>query len=130
MGPPEVPYGQVVVAEPETVMTEEQIEESRQRAAARYQAFLDETARLDRQNKYWDNQARYALKRICFLYECSDCGKLVGAKHALNCPDRNLTPVRPAERSLSERLLRKEDLFNVWNWDYHADVEKLAEVLT
>ena len=110
-------------------MTEEQIEESRQRAAARYQAFLDETARLDRQNKYWDNQARYALKRICFLYECSDCGKLVGAKHALNCPDRDLTPVLPSELSLSERLQRREDLFHDWNWDYEADVAKLAEVL-
>ena len=124
-------HGQVVVASSqESGVTEEQIKESRQRAAVRYQAFLDETARLDRQNKYWDNQARYALKRICFLYECSDCGKLVGAKHALNCPDRDLTPVMPSELSLSERLQRKEDLFNDWNWDYHADVEKLAEVLT
>ena len=130
MGPPEVPDGQVVVAEPETVMTEEQIKESRLRAQSRYEAFLAETQRLERQNRYWDNQARYALKRICFLYECSDCGKLVGAKHALNCPDRDLTPVMPSELSLSERLQRKEDLFNDWNWDYHADVEKLAEVLT
>ena len=63
-------------------------------------------------------------------HECNDCGKLVGAKHALNCPDRDLTPVMPSELSLSERLQRKEDLFNDWNWDYHADVEKLAEVLT
>ena len=110
-------------------MTEEQIEESRQRAAARYQAFLDETARLDRQNKYWDNQARCALKRICFLYEC-ECGKLVGAKHALNCPDRDLTPVMLSEVPLSDRLQRREDLFNDWNWDYEADVAKLAEVLT
>ena len=110
-------------------MTEEQIEESRQRAAARYQAFLDETARLDRQNKYWDNQARYALKRICFLYEC-ECGKLVSAKHALNCPDRDLTPVMLSEVPLTDRLHRKEDLFNDWNWDYEADVAKLAEVLT
>jgi hypothetical protein len=127
---PEVPDREVVVAEPETVMTEEQIEESRQRAQARYQAFLDKTKRLDRENKYWDNQARYALKRICFLYECSDCGKLVGAKHALNCPDRDLTPVLPSELSLSERIQRKEDLFNDWNWDYEADVAKLVEALT
>ena len=111
-------------------MTEEQIEESRLRAQSRYEAFLAETQRLERQNKYWDNQARYALKRICFLYECSDCGKLVGAKHALNCPDRDLTPVLPSELSLSERIQRKEDLFNDWNWDYETDVAKLAEVLT
>ena len=111
-------------------MTEEQIEESRLRAQSRYEAFLAETQRLDRQNKYWDNQARYALKRICFLYECSDCGKLVGAKHALNCPDKNVTPVMLSEVPLTDRLHRKEDLFNDWNWDYHADVEKLAEVLT
>ena len=45
-------------------MTEAQIEESRQRAAARHQAFLDETARLERQNKYWDNQARLSLIHI------------------------------------------------------------------
>ena len=111
-------------------MTEAQIEESRQRAAARHQAFLDETARLDRQNKYWDNQARYALKRICFLYDCSDCGKLVGAKHALNCPDKDMTPVMLSEVPLTDRLHRREDLFHDWNWDYEADVAKLAEVLT
>ena len=111
-------------------MTEEQIEESRLRAQSRYEAFLAETQRLDRENKYWEYRARNDLKRICFLYECSDCGKLVGAKHALNCPDKNLKPVLPSELSLSERIQRKEDLFNDWNWDYHADVEKLAEVLT
>jgi len=111
-------------------MTEQQIEESRQRAAARHQAFLDETARLDRQNKYWDNQARYALKRICFLYECSDCGKLVGAKHALNCPDKDMTPVMLSEVPLTDRLHRRENLFNDHNWDYETDVAKLAESLT
>ena len=109
-------------------MTEEQIEESRLRAQSRYEAFLAETQRLERENKYWEYRARNDLKRICFLYEC-ECGKLVGAKHALNCPDRDLTPVLPSELSLSERIQRKEDLFNDWNWDYHADVEKLAEVL-
>jgi len=111
-------------------MTEQQIEESRLRAQSRYEAFLAETQRLERENKYWDNQARYALKRICFLYDCSDCGKLVGAKHALNCPDKDMTPVMPTEMSLSERIHRKEDLFNDWNWDYETDVAKLAEVLT
>jgi len=111
-------------------VTEGQIEESRLRAQSRYEAFLAETQRLDRENKYWEYRARNDLKRICFLYECSDCGKLVGAKHALNCPDKNLKPVLPSELSLSERIQRKEDLFNDWNWDYHADVEKLAEVLT
>ena len=110
-------------------MTEEQIEESRMRAQSRYEAFLAETKRLEREKKYWDYCARYALKRICFLYECSDCGKLVGAKHALNCPDRDITPVLPSELSLSERLQRREDLFHDWNWDYEADVAKLAEVL-
>ena len=129
MGPLEVAARQVVVAKQETVMPEEQIEESRQRAAARYQTFLNETARLERQNKYWDNQARYALKRICFLYECSDCGKLVGAKHALNCPDKNLTPVMPSDFSLRERLHRRDDLFNDSNWDYDPDVVKLAELM-
>ena len=110
-------------------MTEQEIEESRLRAQSRYEAFLAETQRLDRENKYWDNQARYALKRICFLYEC-ECGKLVGAKHALNCPDKDMTPVLPSEMSLSERIHRKEDLFNDWNWDYETDVARLAEVLT
>lgn len=118
----------MVVAKQETVMTEEQIEESRLRAQSRYEAFLAETQRLDRENKYWEYRARNDLKNICFLYQC-DCGKLVGAKHALNCPDKNLKPVMPSELSLSERIQRKEDLFNDWNWDYHADVEKLAEVL-
>ena len=111
-------------------MTEAQIEESRLRAQSRYEAFLAETQRLDRENKYWEYRARNDLKRICFLYECSDCGKLVGAKHALNCPDKDMTPVLLSEMSLSERIHRKEDLFNDHNWDYHADVEKLAEVLT
>lgn len=111
-------------------MTEAQIEESRLRAQSRYEAFLAETQRLDRQNKYWDNQARYALKRICFLYECSECGKLVGAKHALNCPDKDMTPVMLSEVPLTDRLHRRENLFNDWNWDYEADVAKLAEVLT
>jgi len=55
---------------------------------------------------------------------------LVGAKHALNCPDRDITPVMPSELSLSERIHRKEDLFNDHNWDYEADVAKLAEMLT
>ena len=110
-------------------MTEEQIEESRLRAQSRYAAFLAETQRLERENKYWEYRARNDLKNICFLYQC-DCGKLVGAKHALNCPDRDITPVLPSELSLGERIQRKEDLFNDWNWDYHADVEKLAEVLT
>jgi hypothetical protein len=126
---PEVPDREVVVAEPETVMTEEQIEESRLRAQSRYEAFLAETQRLERENKYWEYRARNDLKRVCFLYEC-ECGKLVGAKHALNCPDRDITPVMPSELSLSERIQRKEDLFNDWNWDYEADVAKLAEVLT
>jgi len=111
-------------------MTEQQIEESRLRAQSRYEAFLAETQRLDRENKYWEYRARNDLKRICFLYECSDCGKLVGAKHALNCPDKDMTPVMPTEMSLSERIHRKEDLFNDWNWDYETDVAKLAEVLT
>ena len=111
-------------------MTEQQIEESRLRAQSRYEAFLAETQRLERENKYWDNQARYALKRICFLYECSDCGKLVGAKHALNCPDKDMTPVMLSEVPLTDRLHRREDLFNDWNWDYETDVAKLAEVLT
>ena len=110
-------------------MNEQDIEISRLRAKARYEAFQAETKRLERQNRYWDNHARYALKRICFLYECSDCGKLVGAKHALNCPDKNLKPVLPSDLSLRERLQRKEDVTNDWNWDYNADVEKLAEVL-
>lgn len=111
-------------------MTEQQIEESRLRAQSRYEAFLAETQRLERENKYWDNQARYALKRICFLYECSDCGKLVGAKHALNCPDKDMTPVMLSEVPLTDRLHRREDLFNDWNWDYETDVAQLAEVLT
>ena len=111
-------------------MTEQEIEESRLRAQSRYEAFLAVTQRLERENKYWDNQARYALKRICFLYECSDCGKLVGAKHALNCPDKDMTPVLPSEMSLSERIHRKEDLFNDLSWDYETDVAKLAELLT
>ena len=110
-------------------MTEQEIEESRLRAQSRYEAFLAETQRLDRENKYWEYRARNDLKRICFLYEC-ECGKLVGAKHALNCPDRKMTPVLPSEMSLSERLQRREDLFHDWNWDYETDVAKLAEVLT
>lgn len=111
-------------------MTEQEIEESRLRAQSRYEAFLAETQRLERENKYWEYRARNDLKRICFLYECSDCGRLVGAKHALNCPDKDMTPVLPSEMSLSERIHRKEDLFNDWNWDYETDVAKLAEVLT
>jgi len=111
-------------------MTEAQIEKSRLRAQSRYEAFLAETQRLERENKYWEYRARNDLKRICFLYECSDCGKLVGAKHALNCPDRKMTPVLPSEMSLSERIHRKEDLTNDYNWDYETDVAKLAEVLT
>ena len=55
---------------------------------------------------------------------------MVGAKHALNCPDRDLTPVMLSEVPLTDRLQRKEDLFNDWNWDYEADVAKLAETLT
>lgn len=110
-------------------MTEQEIEESRLRAQSRYEAFLAETKRLERENRYWEYRARNDLKNICFLYQC-DCGKLVGVKHALNCPDKNLKPVLPSELSLSERLQRREDLFNDWNWDYDADVEKLAEVLT
>ena len=110
-------------------MNEHDIEISRLRARARYHNFLEETARLDRQNKYWQWRARTDCQRICFLYECTDCGKLVGAKHALNCPDKNLKPIMPSELSLTERLQRKEDVTNDWNWDYEADVEKLAEVL-
>ena len=110
-------------------MTEQEIEESRLRAQSRYEAFLAETQRLDRENKYWEYRARNDLKRICFLYEC-ECGKLVGAKHALNCPDKDMTPVLPSEMSLSKRIHRKEDLFNDWNWDYETDVARLAEVLT
>ena len=111
-------------------MTEQQIEESRLRAQSRYEAFLAETQRLDRENKYWEYRARNDLKRICFLYECSDCGKLVGAKHALNCPDKDMTPVMLSEVPLTDRLHRRENLFNDWNWDYETDVAKLAEVLT
>ena len=109
-------------------MTEQEIEKSRLRAQSKYEAFLAETQRLERENKYWEYCARNDLKNICFLYQC-DCGKLVGAKHALNCPDRDLTPVLPSELSLSERIQRKEDLFNDYNWDYEADVAKLAEAL-
>ena len=54
----------------------------------------------------------------------------MGAKHALNCPDRDLTPIMPSELSLIERFQRKEDVTNDYNWDYDADVEQLAEVLT
>ena len=111
-------------------MTEAQIEKSRLRAQSRYEAFLAETQRRERENKYWEYRARNDLKRICFLYECSDCGKLVGAKHALNCPDRKMTPVMLSEVPLTDRLHRREDLFNDWNWDYETDVAKLAEVLT
>jgi hypothetical protein len=111
-------------------MTEQQIEESRLRAQSRYEAFLAETQRLDRENKYWEYRARNDLKRICFLYECSDCGKLVGAKHALNCPDKDMTPVMLSEVPLTDRLHRREDLFNDLSWDYETDVAKLAEVLT
>jgi hypothetical protein len=111
-------------------MTEQEIEESRLRAQSRYEAFLAETQRLDRENKYWEYRARNDLKRICFLYECSDCGKLVGAKHALNCPDKDMTPVMLSEVPLTDRLHRRENLFNDWNWDYETDVAKLAEVLT
>ena len=110
-------------------MTTEEIEESRLAAKARYEAFLAETKRLERQNRYWENEARYALKRICFLYECKDCGKLVGAKHALKCPDLDLTPVMPSDLPLSERLQRSDDLYNERTWDYDADLVKLAELL-
>ena len=128
MAAPEVPDAEVVVA-PEKIMTTEEIEESRLAAKARYEAFLAETKRLERQNRYWENEARYALKRICFLYECKDCGKLVGAKHALTCPDRDLTPVMPSDLPLSERLQRRDDLYNERTWDYDADLVKLAELL-
>tara|TARA_R100001230_G_C5671975_1_gene176992 strand:- start:25 stop:411 length:387 start_codon:yes stop_codon:yes gene_type:complete len=127
VGPFKVPDRQVVVSQ--EGMTEQEIEESRLRAQARTQAFLDETARLKRQNSYWKYRAKFAQKNICFLYEC-ECGKLVGAKHALNCPDRDLTPIMPSDFSLTERLQRKEDVTNDSNWDYDADIEKLAEVLT
>ncbi len=109
-------------------MTEQDIEISRLRARARYEAFQAETKRLKQQNRYWEYRERVALKNICFLYEC-ECGKFVGVKHALNCPDKNLTPIMPSEFSFTERLQRKEDVTNDWNWDYDADVEKLAEVL-
>jgi len=36
----------------------------------------------------------------------------------------------PSELSLTERLQRKDDLFNDLNWDYDADVERLAEILS
>ena len=109
-------------------MNEQDIEISRLRAKARHEAFQAETKRLKRQNRYWEYRARFAQKNICFLYEC-ECGKLVGVKHALNCPS-NLTPIMPSDFSLNERLQRKEDPFNDSNWDYEADIEKLAEVLT
>ena len=35
----------------------------------------------------------------------------------------------PSELSLIERLQRKEDVTNDLNWDYEADVEKIAEVM-
>tara|TARA_R100000951_G_scaffold96131_1_gene85330 strand:- start:85 stop:417 length:333 start_codon:yes stop_codon:yes gene_type:complete len=110
-------------------MTAQEIEESRLQAQSRYEAFLAETKRLERENRYWESRARNDLKNICFLYQC-DCGKLVGVKHALNCPDRDLTPVMLSEVPLSDRLNRLDDPFNDYKWDYDADVEKLAEVLT
>ena len=109
-------------------MTEQEIEESKLRAQARSQAFLDETARLKRQNSYWEYRAKFAQKNICFLYEC-ECGRLVGVKHALNCPDRDLTPIMPSELTVKERFERKEDVTNDFSWDYDADVEQLAEVM-
>ena len=129
MASPKVPDAEVVVEKQEPAMTEVEIEESRLAAKARYEAFLAETKRLERQNRYWENEARCALKRICFLYECRDCGKLVGAKHALNCPDRDLSPVMPSDFPLSERLQRSDDLYNERTWDYDADLVKLAELL-
>ena len=109
-------------------MTEQEIEESRLRAQARFQAFLDETARLKRQNSYWKYRAKFAQKNICFLYEC-ECGQLVGAKHALNCPDRDYSPIMPSDFSRSERLHRRDDIYNDSNWDYDSDVVKLAELM-
>ena len=41
-----------------------------------------------------------------------------------------MTPVMLSEVPLTDRLHRREDLFNAWNWDYETDVAKLAEVLT
>ena len=109
-------------------MNEQDIEISRLRAKARHEAFLAETKRLKQQNRYWQYRAKFAQKNICFLYECEG-GKRVGVKHALNCPS-NLTSIMPSDFSLTERLQRKEDVTNDLNWDYDADVEQLAEVLT
>ena len=88
-------------------------EEAKRKGLERFEAFKAETQRIRR--AYWASvrAAEDRLGRVCWLYECPYCGKLSSYKHTETC-----TKIKPVDISMEEKLVRKDDPYNDYTWDY------------
>jgi hypothetical protein len=95
--------------EMETQTTEEKLN-------ARFEAFKEETRRMNR--AYWasvrraEARSKEIRQSYTAVYQCPQCGLFRPADHSKGCTD-----LRPADLTNDQKLFRK-DFAEDWNWDY------------
>jgi rubrerythrin len=97
--------------------TDEEVQvTNEEKLSQRFEAFKEETARMNR--AYWASvrraEARSKEIRASYtpVYECPVCGLLRPADHSKDCKD-----LRPADLTMEEKIHRN-DYPSDYNWDY------------
>jgi hypothetical protein len=88
---------------------------------ARFEAFKEETRRMNR--SYWasvrraEERSKEIRQSYTAVYQCPQCGLFRPADHTKDCRD-----LRPVDLSMSEKI-HWRDHGTDWNWDYQATIE-------
>jgi hypothetical protein len=88
---------------------------------ARFEAFKEETRRMNR--SYWtsvrraEEKSKEIRQSYTPVHECPVCGLFRPADHTKDCRD-----LRPVDLSMSEKI-KWRDHGTDWNWDYEKTPE-------
>ncbi len=96
-----------------------------EKLTAKFEAFKEETARMNR--SYWASVRRAqerleeSKKKQTWLEECPRCGRLDQPSHIPDC-----RTIKPLDISMKEKLEHKDDPMRDANWDYDVEPHKIA----
>ena len=107
--------------------TDEETMTHAEKLTAKFEAFKEETKRMNR--AYWASVRRAqerleeSKKKQTWLEECPRCGRLDQPSHIPDC-----RMIKPLDISMQEKLERRDDPMRDQTWDYDADPYKIAEL--